>query len=132
MIYVCAIKNAGDTLRTNCVLSKYIPNSIWKPIQNNKLCGEFSQEMYKKDEKWQKTQREMEKRGQQQIGSGCLSKLIYRQEVKIRKNDKTSMVCDKDKVLLAVNYDQIMLTGVILPKLALFVYLQGFGMSDID
>lgn len=101
---MCYKEYAGDTLRTNCVLSKYIPNAIWKPIQNNKLCGEFSQEMYKKDEKWQKTQREMEKRGQQQIGSGCLSKSIYRQEVKIRKKDKTSMVCDKDKVLLAVNY----------------------------
>lgn len=61
----------------------YGPNTIWKPIQNNKLCGEFPQEMYKIDEKWQKTQREMEKGGQQQIGShGYMSKSIYRQEVK--------------------------------------------------
>lgn len=92
----------------------------------------FPQEMYKKDEKQQKTQREMEKRGQQQIDSGCLSKSIYRQEVQNTEKDKMSMVCDKDEVPLAVNCDQIMLTQALLPKLPLFVYVSGFHMSDIN
>lgn len=47
----------------------------------------------------------MEKRGQQQIDSGCLSESIYRQEVKNTEKDKMSMVCDKDEVPLDVNCD---------------------------
>lgn len=47
----------------------------------------------------------MEKRGQQQRDSGCLSKSIYRKEVKNTEKDKMSMVPDKDEVPLAVNCD---------------------------
>ncbi len=58
--------------------------------------------MYKNEEKHRGR---LEKSGQQQIDSGCLSKSIYRQEVTNTEKDQMSIVCDKDEEPLAVNCD---------------------------
>lgn len=81
---MCCEGYVDDTLWSNCFLSKYRPYTIWKPNENNKLLGDFSSKNVQEREK---TQREMEKRGQQKIDSGCLSKSIYRQEVKNTEKD---------------------------------------------